>query len=83
MLGSFSVYLDGRQAGPWARPPAKRLIALLLLSSGRRTRREAAGEALFHHCTPRPEEQRGFEGPHHGQVGPGAARWTGCWLVAV
>jgi class 3 adenylate cyclase len=47
MLGSFFVLSNGRPAGPWARPTAKRLIALLLLSPGMRMRRQAVGEALF------------------------------------
>jgi class 3 adenylate cyclase len=47
LLGPFSVALEGRVAGPWERPAAKRLCGLVLVSPGRRISRVAACEALF------------------------------------
>jgi DNA-binding SARP family transcriptional activator len=47
LLGPFSVSLGQVEAGPWARPSAKRLAELVLVSPGLRTGREAACEALF------------------------------------
>lgn len=48
LLGAFAVYrADGSRAGPWGRPPARRLVALLALSPGFRLTREQAAEALF------------------------------------
>jgi adenylate cyclase len=47
LLGPFSVRLGERSAGPWARPSAKRLCELVLLSPGRRISREAARQELF------------------------------------
>jgi predicted ATPase/class 3 adenylate cyclase len=47
LLGPFVISLGPRSAGPWPRPTAKRLCELLLVSPGRRVRREAAGEVLF------------------------------------
>jgi class 3 adenylate cyclase/tetratricopeptide (TPR) repeat protein len=38
---------DGRVAGPWPRPSARRLVELLLVSPDRRIRRDLACEALF------------------------------------
>ena len=47
MLGPFSVSADGRTAGPWQRPSARRLCALVLVTSGRRVSRDLACEELF------------------------------------
>ena len=47
LLGPFSVTLGERTAGPWARPSARRLCGLVLVSPGRRIGREEACEALF------------------------------------
>ena len=47
LLGQFSVKLGQKVAGPWRRPPGKRLCELVLLSPGRRVGREPAIEALF------------------------------------
>ena len=47
MLGPFSVTARGRSAGPWPRPSARRLCALVLVSRGRRVRRDLACEELF------------------------------------
>ncbi len=47
LLGPFSVTLGERTAGPWARPSARRLCELVLVSPGRRTGRGEACEALF------------------------------------
>ena len=43
----FSVTLGERTAGPWARPSARRLCGLVLVSPGWRIGREEACEALF------------------------------------
>ena len=40
------------RAGPWARPSAKRLAELVLVSPGRRIGKEAACEALFPNLGP-------------------------------
>jgi DNA-binding SARP family transcriptional activator len=52
LLGTFSLTLGDRAAGPWARPSARRLYELVLVSPGRRIGREAACEALFPHLGP-------------------------------
>ena len=52
LLGPFSITVGAKTVGPWARPPAKRLLELLFLSPGRRTGRGAACEALFPHLGP-------------------------------
>jgi DNA-binding SARP family transcriptional activator len=53
MLGSFSVTAGGLTAGPWPRPSARRVCALVLVSPGRRLTRDAACEDLFPGLTPR------------------------------
>jgi class 3 adenylate cyclase/tetratricopeptide (TPR) repeat protein len=52
LLGPFSITLGDVSASPWARPSAKRLCELLLVSAGRRLAREAACEALFPNLGP-------------------------------
>ncbi|MGA2802951.1 MAG: AAA family ATPase [Acidimicrobiales bacterium] len=52
LLGPFSITLGDRSAGPWARPSAKRVCELLLVSPGRRVGREAACEMLFPNLGP-------------------------------
>jgi DNA-binding SARP family transcriptional activator/class 3 adenylate cyclase len=47
VLGQFSVTMDGRAAGPWQRPSARRLCELVLVSADRRVSRDLAREALF------------------------------------
>jgi DNA-binding SARP family transcriptional activator len=47
MLGPFSVIARGQAAGPWPRPSARRLCALVLVSPGRRVSRDLACEELF------------------------------------
>lgn len=47
LLGPFSISVGEKAAGPWVRPPAKRVCELVLVSPGRRIGREAACEALF------------------------------------
>ena len=59
LLGPFSVALEGRVAGPWARPVARRLCGLLLVSPGRRISRVAACDALFPQLPP-TEAARGL-----------------------
>lgn len=49
LLGPFSLALGDLAAGPWARPSARRLLQLVLVSSGHRVSREVASEALFPH----------------------------------
>ena len=52
LLGPFSVALEGRVAGPWARPVARRLCGLVLISPGRRISRVSACDALFPRLPP-------------------------------
>jgi class 3 adenylate cyclase/tetratricopeptide (TPR) repeat protein len=47
LLGPFSVTLGGVAAGPWARPSARRLCELVLVSPGWRIERQVACEVLF------------------------------------
>ena len=47
LFGTFAVALGESRAGPWPRPSAKRLCALVFLSRGRRILREVACETLF------------------------------------
>jgi len=53
LLGPFSVSYDGRAAGPWPRPSARRLCELVLVSPGRRVTRDLACEELFGDLDPR------------------------------
>ncbi len=53
LLGPFSVVSGGRTAGPWPRPSARRLCALVLVSPGRRVSRDLACEELFPGLDPR------------------------------
>ncbi len=59
LLGPFSVASEERLAGPWERPVAKRLCALVLLSPGRRVTRLEACQALFSNLAP-TEAARGL-----------------------
>ncbi|MGH2454771.1 MAG: hypothetical protein ACRDHD_00720 [Candidatus Limnocylindria bacterium] len=53
LLGRFAVLLpDGRRAGPWSRPTARRLVELLCLRDGHRVGREEAAELLFANLPP-------------------------------
>ncbi len=47
LLGRFAVTAGDKSAGPWARPSAKRLCELVLVSPGRRIGREVACEVMF------------------------------------
>ena len=47
LLGPFNIKLGERSAGPWYRPPAKRLCELVMASPGLRVGREVARELLF------------------------------------
>jgi len=47
LLGPFTIKLGERTAGPWYRPPAKRLCELVMVSPGLRVGREVARELLF------------------------------------
>jgi DNA-binding SARP family transcriptional activator/tetratricopeptide (TPR) repeat protein len=47
LLGPFAVTCDGRVAGPWPRPTARRLCQLVLVAPGRRITRDLACEELF------------------------------------
>ncbi len=52
LLGPFSMSLGERSAGPWDRPPAKRLCELIMLSPGLRVAREVVRELLFANLRP-------------------------------
>ncbi|HTW10316.1 MAG TPA: BTAD domain-containing putative transcriptional regulator, partial [Acidimicrobiales bacterium] len=52
LLGMFRVTLGVNEAGPWQRPPAKRLCEFVLLSPGRLVAKEAAMEALWPQLSP-------------------------------
>jgi hypothetical protein len=74
LLGTFSLTLGNRAAGPWARPSARRLCELVLVSPGRRIGREAACEALFPHLGSAAGSKRATEGALRREdrsVGPG------------
>jgi hypothetical protein len=51
-LGPFTINLDGKGAGPWPRPSAKRLCELLMLASHRRLAKEVVREMLFPNLAP-------------------------------
>jgi adenylate cyclase len=53
LLGEFAISAGDRTAGPWPRPSARRLCALLLVSPGRRVTRDLACEELFPRLEPR------------------------------
>jgi len=53
LLGPFAVTADGREAGPWPRPTARRLCQLVLVSPGRRISRDLACDELFPGQDPR------------------------------
>jgi len=53
LLGEFAITAGNRAAGPWPRPSARRLCALLLVSPGRRASRDLACEELFPNLEPR------------------------------
>jgi class 3 adenylate cyclase len=53
LLGEFAVTAGDRVAGPWPRPSARRLCALVLVSPGRRVSRDLACEELFPSLEPR------------------------------
>ncbi|MGH3246125.1 MAG: adenylate/guanylate cyclase domain-containing protein, partial [Trebonia sp.] len=53
LLGEFAITAGDRAAGPWPRPSARRLCALLLVSPGRRVTRDLACEELFPRLEPR------------------------------
>jgi class 3 adenylate cyclase/tetratricopeptide (TPR) repeat protein len=52
LLGPFSIELGERSAGPWYRPPAKRLCELVMVSPEFRVGREVARELLFADLAP-------------------------------
>ena len=53
LLGEFAITAGEKAAGPWPRPSARRLCALLLVSPGRRVTRDLACEELFPRLEPR------------------------------
>ncbi len=53
LLGEFAITAGDRTAGPWPRPSARRLCALLLVSTGRRVTRDLACDELFPRLEPR------------------------------
>ena len=52
LLGPFTIGLGQKWAGPWPRPPAKRLCELLMLRPRHRLFRDVARELLFANLTP-------------------------------
>jgi hypothetical protein len=52
LLGEFTINLGDLSAGPWYRPPAKRLCELVMVSPQLRVGREVARELLFADLTP-------------------------------
>lgn len=53
LLGRFAITLpDGRPAGSWQRPTARRLVELLCLRPDRRITRDEVSEMLFSDLTP-------------------------------
>ena len=52
VLGPFTIKLGQQGAGPWDRPPARRLCELVMLSPRRRVGREMARETLFAELAP-------------------------------
>ena len=52
LLGPFTIKLGERRAGPWYRPPAKRLCELLMVSPGLRVGRELVRDLLFADLAP-------------------------------
>ncbi len=58
LLGSFAISYEGRDAGPWPRPTAKRLCELVLASPNKHISRDFACETLFpRHGRPMPLER--------------------------
>jgi adenylate cyclase len=53
LLGELAITAGDRTAGPWPRPSARRLCALLLVSAGRRVTGDLACEELFPRLEPR------------------------------
>jgi class 3 adenylate cyclase/DNA-binding SARP family transcriptional activator len=53
LLGQLVITAGDRAAGPWPRPSARRLCALLLVSPGHRVSRDLACEELFPRLEPR------------------------------
>jgi class 3 adenylate cyclase/tetratricopeptide (TPR) repeat protein len=53
LLGQFAITAGDRAVGPWPRPSARRLCALLLVSPGCRVSRDLACEELFPRLAPR------------------------------
>ena len=52
LLGELGISLSAKAAGPWPRTSAKRLLALVFLSPGRRISKEVASDALFRDLSP-------------------------------
>jgi DNA-binding SARP family transcriptional activator len=52
LLGRFSIKLGEREAGPWYRPPARRLCKLVMVSPGLTVGREVARDMLFADLAP-------------------------------
>jgi adenylate cyclase len=53
LLGEFAITAGDQVAGPWPRPSARRICALLLVSPGRRVTRDLACDELFPRLEPR------------------------------
>ena len=57
LLGPFGIELNGRSAGPWYRPRAKRLCELVMLTRSHRLGREVARDLLFPKLAPAASAQ--------------------------
>ncbi len=53
LLGRFTIGLDRNSAGPWPRPPARRVCEMLMLSPDRRLLKEVTAEILFSNRAPK------------------------------
>ncbi len=52
LLGRFRIAVNGKEAGPWARPSAKRLCQMLMVHPDHRLVRDVAREMLFANLEP-------------------------------
>ncbi len=52
LLGPFGLSYGPNRAGPWPRTSAKRLVALVFLTSGRRISKDVASDILFRDLAP-------------------------------
>ena len=79
LLGRFIVSGGGKSICTWARPSARRLCQLVLVSSGRRVSRQYAYEALFPSLSPEAAARQLYKAQSMArralkELGPQAAR---------